>query len=104
MFSGTWASAGSADAATAIMTTLTRWVFATAAAFIVMAIGTGIALAQPGQAADSTGGMTCHCPMAGMQGMGIAGMIFGLAFLTSVIAVLIALTVFLVRRSRVHVP
>jgi hypothetical protein len=89
-----------------IMLTPTRRMFATmtVAAFIVNLVGSKVAWAQPAPEVDSTGGMTCHCPMAGMHGMAIAGMIIGMIFVLLVIAVLIALVVFLLRRSRTHVP
>jgi hypothetical protein len=40
------------------------------------------------------------CPMCKMQGWGTAGMILGLVVIIAVIAALISLSVFLVRRSR----
>jgi hypothetical protein len=41
-----------------------------------------------------------NCPMCDMQGWGTAGMIIGLVLVVAIIAALISLSVFLIRRSR----
>ena len=57
-----------------------------------------------GAAHAHSAGMGC-CPMrGGMGGLGVGMMVLGALFLVALIAVLVALTVFLIRRSRPHWP